>query len=157
MTASSNRSSMGDEEPQPPRASRQSTNAEEDPQGLFDLHLDEHFGHQRAVYCVAFSPNGQMVLTGGADREAKLWNVQSTTCMHTFYGHEQWVMGVAFANTRMAVATACDDRLVRIWTQKEDATSVAEGWIMTHELGGKHDEMNSHRAGVHSVSFARSR
>lgn len=40
-------------------------------------HLEEvndHEGHSRTVYCVSFSPDGQLVVTGSADKTAKLWS-----------------------------------------------------------------------------------
>ena len=40
-------------------------------------HLEEvhdHDGHSRCVYSICFSPDGQLVLTGSADKTAKLWS-----------------------------------------------------------------------------------
>jgi WD40 repeat protein len=53
-------------------------------------------GHENGIHCVAASPDGQWVLVGGADHEARLWDLAARTC------HERWksqgaVMTVGFS------------------------------------------------------------
>lgn len=52
-------------------------------------------GHKENVNSVAFSPDGQYVLTGSADRTAKLWDLYGQE-LQTFIGHGASVHGVAF-------------------------------------------------------------
>ena len=115
----------------------------ENASSLISSMFDDSLGHVRAVYCVAFHPDGHHVVTGGADNEAKLWNISTHLCLYSFTGHEQWVMSCAVSHTpnddcELMVATGCDDRVVRVWTHRkfDDETTLGEGWHMTHEVPG---------------------
>jgi len=120
--------------------------------GIDDLR--EVHGHSRCVNSIAFSADGQLIITGGSDNTAKLWNFHTQHVLHTFQGHEQWVQSVAFAHTRNMVATGCDDKYVRVFEQDENAHSLSEGWKMTCEFGRLHDDVHAHRLGVQSVVFS---
>ena len=52
-------------------------------------------GHTGPVTSVAFSPDGEMSLTGSADTTAKLWDVDSGTEILSFVGHSDGVTSVA--------------------------------------------------------------
>ena len=46
-------------------------------------------GHQKAVFSLAFSPDGSTLASGSLDRTVKLWSVQSGTERLTFTGHAE--------------------------------------------------------------------
>ena len=54
-------------------------------------------GHGNWVNAVVFSPDGRRLLSGGHDRKARLWDVQSARELRTFHGHNAAVMGVSWA------------------------------------------------------------
>ena len=90
-------------------------------------------GHDRAIRCVAFSPDGQCVLTGSFDTTAKLWSVQGGELLHTFEGHERWVSAVAFSPDARYALTGSPDLSVKLWST-EDGSLVRTfeghfGWI----------------------------
>ncbi len=63
--------------------------------------------------CVAISPDGKWVLTGGNDRKAKLWFTASGKLIHTL-SHEGMVKCAAFSADGKTVATG-DNTSVSLW------------------------------------------
>jgi hypothetical protein len=73
------------------------------------------FSHKDAVLAVAFSPDGQCVLTGSQDGTAQLWDAATGRPVGPPWRHPGSVRAVAFRpDSRMAV-TAGDDRTARLW------------------------------------------
>jgi periodic tryptophan protein 2 len=72
-------------------------------------------GHYYNVNCVAFSPDGQLVATGGDDAKVKVWNTSSGFCFVTFNEHKAPVKAMEFAcgETGSAIITASLDGTVR--------------------------------------------
>lgn len=44
-------------------------------------------GHSSEMNCIAYSPDGQFIATGGGDAKVKLWNVLNGFCFVTFSEH----------------------------------------------------------------------
>ncbi len=76
--------------------------------------LRELGAHERAVICLAFSPDGKSVASGSADRTARLWRLDGTNS-RTFVGHLDEVRAVAFSPDGAYLATSSRDATVRIW------------------------------------------
>ncbi len=72
-------------------------------------------GHTSSVTSVAFSPDGQYVLTGSADGTARLWDASSGESLRTFTGHTAWVSSVAFSPDGRYVLTGSKDGTARLW------------------------------------------
>ena len=53
-----------------------------------------HFG--RGIYGVAFSVDGQLVASGGYDRQVRVWDVASRVRLNSFAGHTRRILSVAF-------------------------------------------------------------
>jgi Flp pilus assembly protein TadD len=67
------------------------------------------------VYAVAFSPNGQAVLTGSLDGTARLWSAASGQALTPPLRHRGPVTAVAFSPDGKVLLTACRDKTVRLW------------------------------------------
>jgi WD40 repeat protein/serine/threonine protein kinase len=74
-------------------------------------------GHSGPVGGVAFSPDGQRALSGGAkDKTMRLWDVKTGKELHQFTRHKTGVQGVAFSpDGRFAVSGGGADNTARLW------------------------------------------
>ena len=68
-----------------------------------------------AIYCVAFSPDGQFLAVGSVNGEVGVWQVARWKHIMTLSGHLGWVWSVAFCPDGARLASGGEDRLVRIW------------------------------------------
>ena len=72
--------------------------------------LAEHEGHSRAVYSIAFHPDGSLVASGGFDAVTRLWDCRTGRNVLTLQGHAYGVLSAAFSPNGHYVATgACLD------------------------------------------------
>jgi WD40 repeat protein len=72
-------------------------------------------GHGDAVFPIAFSPDGQMLATGSADKTARLWEVATGEEIAVLRGHENDVGSVAFSPDGRMLATGSKDNTARLW------------------------------------------
>jgi WD40 repeat protein/tRNA A-37 threonylcarbamoyl transferase component Bud32 len=82
-------------------------------------------GHTRPPWCVAFSPDGQRVVTGGGDDETiKLWDAATGEEIMTVGRHpgNSQVTGVAFSPDGMKILSTNSSAEVRVW----DATPLTK-------------------------------
>jgi len=72
-------------------------------------------GHYYDVNSLAYSPDGQYVVTGGDDGKVKLWNTTSGFCFVTFGEHTSPVKSVEFSATGTVVFSCSLDGSVRAY------------------------------------------
>jgi sugar lactone lactonase YvrE len=73
-------------------------------------------GHASTVLAVAFSPDGTLALTGGADHKAILWNTATFASVATLSAHVAAVNAVEFSPDGAQFLTASDDATIRFWS-----------------------------------------
>jgi WD40 repeat protein len=74
-------------------------------------------GHQHWVKAIAFSPEGQRLVSGSFDQTVKLWDLRTGVwmCVMTLLGHTGFVTSVAFSLKEDRVASSSYDQTVKIW------------------------------------------
>ena len=77
--------------------------------------------HKAVIIALAFSPCGQRLATGGADRRVILWDARTGQAEHRMPGHSDIVTTLSFSADGARLASGSRDLSVRIW----DATSGA--------------------------------
>ncbi|NWT32746.1 PWP2 protein, partial [Cardinalis cardinalis] len=70
-------------------------------------------GHFNSMVSLAYSPDGQYIVTGGEDGKVKVWNTSSSFCFVTFTEHNSGVTAVTFTSTGYVVLSASLDGTVR--------------------------------------------
>jgi len=69
-----------------------------------------------AVRTLAVSPDGRLIVSGGADNTLIIWDIQNNTMRGTpLVGHTGWVNSVAFSPDGTLIASASIDQTVRLW------------------------------------------
>lgn len=72
--------------------------------------------HHHVTYCVAFSPDGSKLVTGGADTYFRVWDVRSgRRLLHSRKAHRRCVHAAAFSPDGQTILTAGRDNEVRLW------------------------------------------
>ena len=64
---------------------------------------------------IAFSPQGDIVATGGVDRVVKLWNIHNGNLLGKLEGHTYPVLTLAFSPDGKRLVSGSGDTTLRIW------------------------------------------
>jgi WD40 repeat protein/serine/threonine protein kinase len=77
--------------------------------------------HDARVTALAFSPQGDMLATGGneglsRDTSVRLWNTVTGALVSTLQGHKAFVRGIKFLPDGKTLATASGDNTIGLWS-----------------------------------------
>jgi WD40 repeat protein len=89
---------------------------------LIDFHTGEVQallkGHSNVIDGLAFSPDGTRLISGSADRTARIWDVRSRKTLHVLEGHKDSIYAVAFSPDGSRAVTGSFDHTLRLWDAK---------------------------------------
>ncbi|ACK68538.1 serine/threonine protein kinase with WD40 repeats [Gloeothece citriformis PCC 7424] len=77
--------------------------------------LQQLKGHSKLINDVAFSPDGQILVSGSNDESLKVWDVISGQIIYHLQGHNAAVTCVSFSSDGRFIASGSRDQSVRIW------------------------------------------
>ena len=88
-------------------------------------------GHTSRVHVVAFSPDGRLVASGGADQSVKVWETAAGKDkeLRSLPGHTDYVFGMAFSADGRRLASAGEEKIIHIW---DVATGALLGSLIGH-------------------------
>ncbi len=78
------------------------------------------YGHEAGVTCVAFSADGERLVSGSHDGTVRIWNSTTGAELAKFIGHRQNVMSVSFAPDGYRIASASFDGVITIWDVQQN-------------------------------------
>lgn len=96
-------------------------------------------GHQDCVMSVAYSPDGQWIVSGSWDRTVRVWDAETGNELSCIRGHSDNVWSVAFSPDGLCIASGSSDATVRIWDIK---------------TGRELNCLRGHEKGVLSVAYS---
>ncbi len=65
--------------------------------------------------CVAFSPDGALLVSSSDDQTVRLWNAETGECLHILRGHSQGIRSIAFSPGGELLASSSDDQTICLW------------------------------------------
>jgi WD40 repeat protein len=111
-------------------------------------------GHKGPVWSVAFSPDGQHIVSGSYDQTVQVWDAKTGKhVMKPFEGHTGQVWSVAFSPDGQQIVSGSYDHIVLVWSAKTGkhvigpfeghtgpVSSVAFSPDAQHIVSGSHDQ-----------------
>jgi WD40 repeat protein len=71
--------------------------------------------HDNSVFTVKYSPNGQLLFSGGRDAILKVWDLDTFECLSEQPAHWYTINDLAFSPNGQWLATASRDKTIKIW------------------------------------------
>jgi WD40 repeat protein len=96
-------------------------------------------GHKGGITTLAFSVDGESILSGGWNNQVVLWGVEHGDIVRVFKGHDAVVNAVAVSPDRVIAASGSADGKIKIWN------------MSTGELV---QTIKAHKKGVSKVAFS---
>lgn len=75
--------------------------------------------HVGQILCVAASPDGKYVVTGGADKKLIIYDAETLKSLKVFTHHRDAVTGLAFRRGTNQLYSCSKDRTVKVWSLDE--------------------------------------
>src|SRR5258707_2820409 len=66
-------------------------------------------GHTRRCLCIAFSPNGEQLVSGSGDDTVLLWSISTGALLQVMKGHCGWVWSVMYSPDGRYIASGSND------------------------------------------------
>ena len=89
-----------------------------------------YIGHNHIITSVAFSPNGNYILSGSRDKTVRLWESSTGEMVRVFSGHTDTVTSVGFSHGKRVFSSSLD-KTVRNW----DMFTAVPGQYMSGSRG----------------------
>jgi len=95
-------------------------------------------GHTNVILGLAFSPDGNHLISGSYDKTARIWDVRTRKTTHILKGHTDAIYAMEFSPDGTQVVTGSDDNTLKLWNAKS---------------GSLIETLKGHNGEVRSVAF----
>ncbi|EKE42773.1 hypothetical protein ENUP19_0085G0002 [Entamoeba nuttalli] len=72
-------------------------------------------GHSSQVMSCKFSPDSRIIASTGCDKNMRIWDGFTGSCLHTYRGHVQTIYGCAWSPDSRMLVSASKDSTVKLW------------------------------------------
>jgi WD40 repeat protein len=72
-------------------------------------------GHDNVILSLNFSSDNTRLISGSADKTARIWDITSGNTLHTLQGHTDYIYAVAFSPDNQLAVTGSDDHTLKLW------------------------------------------
>jgi WD40 repeat protein len=72
-------------------------------------------GHTGYIYGVAISPDGQTLVSGGADKTIKVWSLSTGKELYTLASHTNGVYVIAISPDGQTLVSGSWDMTIKVW------------------------------------------
>ena len=80
-------------------------------------------GGKENYSAISYSKNNELLVTGGFQNEAKIWDWKSGELITTLKGHTRIVRACKFSPSQNIIATASYDHTIKLWREKQKNTT----------------------------------
>ncbi len=84
-------------------------------------------GHDKSVWAVAFSPDGNTIASASADKTVNLWS-RDGRLLNTLKEHKDEVWAVAFSPDGNTIASASQNGIVKLWSKDGKLLNTLRGY-----------------------------
>jgi WD40 repeat protein len=88
------------------------------------------------TFAIAFSPDGKLLASGGADAIVRIWTVGQAAKPVELKGHSDWINGLAFSPNGKLLASGSTDRTVQVWNTADWTPVVSLPQAVTEPVTG---------------------
>ena len=86
---------------------------------MWEVHSGERVrtlaGHPGTAFAVAWSPSGELLISGGSDGRLRWWEAQSGHCVRVQEGHQGAVQALKVSPDGSRLASCGDDGAILLW------------------------------------------
>jgi WD40 repeat protein len=107
-------------------------------------------GHTGRILCIKTAWHGDHLLSGGADRAIRVWDLSGNKCIHRLCGHFGWITNVQYWGPN-TIVSASTDRSVALWDARVRSSPL---FMLRHHRSPISDLLVGSRTDPYMVSAA---